>query len=267
MLSLRLELARVPAFLSRSPDGGAWSQNQMRRVACAPSPVLSLGLARTPAPIARPRRLLSSGPIPTAEAVQAPTASPASPGAARGCSGAARKRVRAGARGALKTMVRRVEQNLARVEREVQKNRLAIRAVGDDGREARRLWKPDTVESLHNKVLRLEELLRGAVSFTSSLNVKGYQVFSPLAVATLLTLLGLGYAARRDIYSRVAEESAELGKEMLQQNRRNLVTTIDQISKDPETLAALQVQNDSPLPSSTTPFFCLCVCVRARARV
>jgi hypothetical protein len=67
------------------------------------------------------------------------------------------------------------------------------------------------------------------------------QVFKLRNIGILIGFFSVVVYARKHIYNRVAEESATLGKELLAKNSRNLVETIEAVSKDPETLSALKV--------------------------
>jgi len=157
------------------------------------------------------------------------------------CQKAAPRTIARGIKGrgtrSIESILSRIESKLEAVEHEVEASRVDIRVVGDHGLETRRLWKPDTVELVHTRVLRIEQMLKRL----GNLYIRGVQVFSPTLLAALLAGLGVILVVRHRIYATVAEESASLGKEVLKQNSRNLVETIDLVTRDPETLQAVQV--------------------------
>lgn len=89
---------------------------------------------------------------------------------------------------------------------------------------------------VHQKVLRIEELLRS----TLALEFRGIQVFKLRNLAIVIAFFSVVVYARGHIYKQIGEESASLGKELLAKNSRNLIETIEAVSKDPETLVALE---------------------------
>lgn len=137
----------------------------------------------------------------------------------------------------IERVLARIEGKLLKVDKTVQSNQKEIRAVVEHSNESRRLWKPETVEHMQQKVQRIDQFLRSSFNYTPY----GIRIFNPLAIAGGTAVLVAVFLSRRQhIYQTVAEESASLGKHVLSQNSRNLVETIEAVSKDPETLAALQ---------------------------
>ena len=81
---------------------------------------------------------------------------------------------------------------------------------------------------------RLSEIVQTTMASVSDL------VRTPrYVVGGVVGLLGAGFSVRSLIYRRVAEESAELGKAVLDKNVDNLTHTLKAVARDEETVDAL----------------------------
>jgi hypothetical protein len=127
----------------------------------------------------------------------------------------------------------RLERMLVDVQRSVDRNHNEISSVGS---LARAIGDSEAMQNLRTalaggRVQRLQEQVLPLLHSIAS---------APrYAAGGLVTLLAGGYAARTFIYRKVAEESETLGKEVLEANIRNVITTLDGVAKDPETLSLL----------------------------
>ena len=77
--------------------------------------------------------------------------------------------------------------------------------------------------------------LEGLLQKTFTLQFRGRPLVTPYTLGALgLSVIAFGIY-KRQIYQKMAEESAAIGKEVMEQNSRNLVETIQKVTKDPET--------------------------------
>ena len=135
--------------------------------------------------------------------------------------------------------VRQLEQRLRDLQHAVDRNYRATETIGS---WARNVWS-ETVERVRASLERLQE----ATPLLRSIGA------APRKAATVIgTLLVGGYAARSSIYEKVADESEKLGKEVLERNVKNVITTLDGVAKDPQTLALLVVLLQQLLEDAST---------------
>ena len=124
---------------------------------------------------------------------------------------------------------------LAKLQRSVDQNREQILEINTESAATRQLWREETMSILRTQMSTLEGLIRNAFQF----QVRGYNVVTPQSLAAI-GMLAIAFAIYKNrIYRRVAEESAAIGKEVMEENSRNLVDTVKKVTKDPETLAAV----------------------------
>mmetsp|Transcript_11667 Transcript_11667/g.37079 ORF Transcript_11667/g.37079 Transcript_11667/m.37079 type:complete len:287 (-) Transcript_11667:105-965(-) len=129
----------------------------------------------------------------------------------------------------------RMEETLAAMQAALEQNRRSIDRNYEAYHSTKRIWKPETVERLHASLVDFE----GRLGQLGELRVRGMPVFTRWTAGVLAVVLLGAFLARSLIYRRIADETAVLGKEVLDQNMQNIVGTIKAVSKDPETLAAL----------------------------
>jgi hypothetical protein len=142
-----------------------------------------------------------------------------------------------------------VERNARLVERnfeQVHRNETLITRNYEQGSQtmeaARRLWKPETIERLHDAMVGYESTVKKIAEPLQALSewqVRGQPVFTRTRLAIVAGLMVGAYVVRHTIYRRVADESAALGKEVLEKNTMNIIATVDAVSRDPETLSVL----------------------------
>ena len=134
--------------------------------------------------------------------------------------------------------VRQLEQRLRDLQHAVDRNYRATETIGS---WARNVWS-ETGERVRASLERLQE----ATPLLRSIGA------APRKAATVIgTLLVGGYAARSSIYES-GDESEKLGKEVLERNVKNVITTLDGVAKDPQTLALLVVLLQQLLEDEST---------------
>ena len=112
----------------------------------------------------------------------------------------------------------RLERLLLDVQKSVDRNHNAIDGVRSF---TRGVWESDTANGLRKVLYQLLPLLRSVTQ-------------APRYTAgTLLLLATGGYYTRSYIYRKVADESEILGKEVLEANIRNVITTLDGVRSRP----------------------------------
>ena len=94
---------------------------------------------------------------------------------------------------------------------------------------ARRVWS-ETGEALKTGFARVTETLPYLRFITKA---------PRFVLGTIASLAVGGYLARFVIYRKVVDESEKLGKEVLERNIRNVISTLDGVAKDPQTLELL----------------------------
>ena len=146
------------------------------------------------------------------------------------------KRVR-GSRGSnpKRTEIDRLSGLLAKLQRSVDQNREQILEITTESAATRQLWREETMSILRTQMSTLEGLIRNAFQF----QVRGYNVVTPQSLAAIGMLVIAFVIYKNRIYRKVAEESAAIGKEVMEENSRNLVDTVKKVTKDPETLSAV----------------------------
>lgn len=120
--------------------------------------------------------------------------------------------------------LRAIEQTLEQVHAGIERNANLARGLET---VIQRVWSAEATQALQrgiNVVLPYLQALASAPRY---------------AFATVCGVLGLGYVARSQIYEKVSEESAELGRQVLDRNVANLTHTLKAVAVNEETLSAL----------------------------
>ncbi len=107
---------------------------------------------------------------------------------------------------------------------------------------AKRIWS-ETRGALNVGVARIQEAMPLLRFITNA---------PRFAAGVIGSILVGGYVARSYIYHKVVDESEKLGREVLERNVRNVISTLDGVAKDPETLALLVVLLQQLLEDETT---------------